>query len=191
MDMNETRIFGRGAAGIDPGQLVRQAMTFLESDRDAARRCLREASTLLGPEPPQSGSMMAGTALCGPGGLAPWQARQTFAYIEENISSRIAIAGLAGRLALSKSHFSRAFKQRVGLSPMQYVTLRRVERAKSLISSTRQPLAQIALICGFTDQSHLSRRFHELVGECPGKWRRSLERHSQQHADPITAIADQ
>jgi transcriptional regulator GlxA family with amidase domain len=188
--MNETRLIDRRAITTDPGHLVRQAMTLFESDRDAAWRCLTEASTLLGSGRSHSASQVPGVT-AQPGGLAGWQVRQTLAYIEDNLSSRIVIADLAGLLALSNSHFSRAFRQRTGIAPMQYVVLRRVERAKSLIRGTHQPLAQVALTCGFSDQSHLSRRFHGVVGVCPGKWRRGLDRDPPRHAGPITAFADQ
>jgi transcriptional regulator GlxA family with amidase domain len=67
----------------------------------------------------------------------------------------------------------RAFKHSVGLSPMEYVVARRVERAKAMISGTRVPLAEVALACGFADQAHLNRRFRDAVGISPGRWRRS------------------
>ena len=108
-----------------------------------------------------------------PGGLATWQARRTLAYIEANLASKMEIDDLANVVALSRSHFSRAFKRSVGFSPMEYVVVRRVERAKAMISGTREPLAEVALACGFADQAHLNRRFRDVVGISPGRWRRS------------------
>jgi AraC family transcriptional regulator len=95
------------------------------------------------------------------------------AYIEANLASKIEIGVLANVLALSRSHFSRAFKHSFGLPPMEYVTVRRVERAKAMISSTTEPLAEVAVACGFADQPHLNRRFRDLIGMSPGRWRRS------------------
>jgi AraC family transcriptional regulator len=83
------------------------------------------------------------------------------------------IEDLANVVALSRSHFSRAFKRTLGFSPMEYVVVRRVERAKAMISGTREPLAEVALACGFADQAHLNRRFRDIVGISPGRWRRS------------------
>jgi AraC family transcriptional regulator len=83
------------------------------------------------------------------------------------------IDDLANVVASSRSHFSRSFKHSVGLTPMEYVVVRRVERAKAMISSTREPLAEVALACGFADQAHLNRRFRDIVGISPGRWRRS------------------
>src|SRR6185312_17337988 len=108
-----------------------------------------------------------------PGGLARWQARRALAHIEENLGSKIAIRDLAGLVAFSKSHFSRAFKRSLGLSPMAYVARRRVERAKILMVSTDAQLTEIALACGFADQSHLNRSFRRVVGLSPGVWRRT------------------
>jgi AraC family transcriptional regulator len=56
---------------------------------------------------------------------------------------------------------------------MTYVFGRRVERAKSMLRGTRDQLTEIALSCGFADQSHLNRTFRRAVGMSPGLWRRS------------------
>lgn len=162
------------SASVQVGQLVRQAMTFFETDRKAAWRCLSDASSLLcGDE--QNGPEVDGPSLemLQPDGLATWQAGRTLAYIEANLASKMEIDDLAHVVALSKSHFSRAFRRSVGLPPMKYVVVRRVERAKTMIKSTREPLAEIALACGFADQAHLNRRFRDVVGVSPGRWRRS------------------
>ena len=122
----------------------------------------------------QSTGSLPGSSGIQPGGLANWQARRTLDYIEANLASKLGIGDLAEVVALSRSHFSRAFKCTLGLSPMEYVAVRRVERAKELISSTRERLAEVALACGFADQPHFNRRFRALIGMSPGRWRRSL-----------------
>jgi len=161
------------SASIRVGHLVRQAMTSFETDRKAAWRCLSDASMLLGTGVQDQEINAPSVDKLHPGGLATWQANRTLAYIEANLASRMEIADLANAVALSKSHFSRAFKHSVGFSPMEYVILRRVERAKAMISSTKEALADVALACGFADQAHLNRRFREIVGISPGRWRRS------------------
>jgi AraC family transcriptional regulator len=156
------------------GHLIRRAMTFLGTDRRAAWLCLRDASTLLGAEPQESSN--SAPALPNgfrPGGLARWQAMRAVAHIEVNLGSKIEIRELADLLALSKSHFSRAFKRSLGLSPMAYVAVRRVERAKVMMTSSAEQLTEIALACGFADQSHLNRSFRRRVGVSPGLWRRT------------------
>jgi AraC family transcriptional regulator len=161
------------SASTRVGHLVKQAMTFFETDRKAAWRCLSDASTLLGTDAEDSGVSAPSLQNVQPGGLANWQARRTLAYIEANLASKMGTGDLANVVALSRSHFSRAFKLSLGLSPMEYVVVRRVERAKAMISSTRERLAEVALACGFADQAHLNRRFRDLIGMSPGRWRRS------------------
>ena len=161
------------SASTRVGHLVKQAMTYLETDRKAAWRCLSDASTLLGADVEDSGVSAPGLGNVQPGGLANWQARRTLAYIEANLASKMGIGDLANVVALSRSRFSHAFKHSLGLPPMAYVAVRRVERAKAMISSTSDRLAEIALACGFADQAHLNRRFRDLIGMSPGRWRRS------------------
>jgi transcriptional regulator GlxA family with amidase domain len=155
------------------GHLVKQAMTYFETDRQAAWRCLSNASMLLSADADGAEAEHPSVQNIQPGGLASWQARRILAHIEANLASKLGVGELADVVALSKSHFSRAFKHSLGLPPMEYVVVRRVERAKSMISSTRDSLAEVALACGFADQSHLNRRFRDFIGMSPGRWRRS------------------
>jgi len=106
------------------------------------------------------------------GSLACRQAKRALEYIEAHLGSQIEIREIANLVALSKSHFSRTFKRSVGFSPRAYVSARRVERAKLMMRSTSERLSDIALICGFADQSHLNRHFRRIVGMSPGLWRR-------------------
>jgi len=157
--------------------LVRRAMSFFETDREAAWRCLNDASNLLGRESDEpSLELRAPADAPRRGGLPKWRSKQVLAYIEDNLGSKIAIGEMADCVALSKSQFSRAFKQSHGFSPMTYVATRRVERAKLMIASSRERLSDIALACGFADQAHLSRYFRRIVGISPGQWRRSVAR---------------
>jgi transcriptional regulator GlxA family with amidase domain len=163
------------SAAVRAEHLVRRAMTFFESDREAAWRCLSDASRLLGAESEQSSRGASGLQITvRPGGLANWQAKRALAYIEDNLGSKIEIREIANLVALSKSHFSRTFRHSLGSSPMAYVSMRRVERAKLMMTSTRERLTDIALTCGFADQSHLNRYFRRIVGMSPGLWRRNV-----------------
>ena len=95
-------------------------------------------------------------------------------YIEAHLDDRLTLADLAGVACLSPFHFSRSFKQAVGIGPQRYVIERRIERAKTLMRRTRQPLALIALEAGFTDQSHLTQVFCRATGMTPGRFRAAL-----------------
>jgi AraC-like DNA-binding protein len=105
-------------------------------------------------------------------GLAPWQLRRADAFIEAHLDGDPSIADLARECGLSASHFGRAFRQAVGMPPHQWLTKRRIERAKDLLRKGDSPLVEIALACGFVDQSHLTRTFTRHEGCGPGKWRR-------------------
>jgi AraC family transcriptional regulator len=151
----------------EANHLVRRAMTFFDTDPAAAWRCLNDASTLLGVETEPNTPRR--------GGLPTWRAKRALYYIEANLASKITIGDLADVVSLSKSHFSRAFKQSLGSCPMSYVATRRVELAKLMMTSSRERLSDIALACGFVDQPHLNRYFRRVVGMSPGLWRRRLQ----------------
>ncbi len=105
-------------------------------------------------------------------GLAPWQLRRARAFIEEHLGGDPSISDVARECRVSASHFARAFRQTVGMPPHQWLTKKRIERAKDLLLEGDIPLVQIALACGFVDQSHLTRAFARSEGYGPGKWRR-------------------
>ena len=60
--------------------------------------------------------------------------------------------------------FSRAFRASTGRSPYRWLTARRIAQAEILLRDTQLPLAEIAISCGFADQSHFSRVFHRAIG---------------------------
>jgi AraC-like DNA-binding protein len=105
------------------------------------------------------------------GGLSPGALRRVRMYIEEHLVERIRLADLAAVAGLSVYHFAREFKRTVGLSPHSYVTRRRVEGAQEMLASTDRPLSDVALACGFFDQSHLARHFREFAGVTPAEYR--------------------
>jgi AraC family transcriptional regulator len=106
------------------------------------------------------------------GGLAPWQIRKVASHIHENLDKSIQTRQLAEAVNLSASYFTRAFKVSFGVVPSLYVTRLRIERAQRLLVETKDPICQIALDCGFSDQAHLSKRFREYVQDTPHHWRR-------------------
>jgi AraC-like DNA-binding protein len=104
-------------------------------------------------------------------GLSRERLKRVYDYIEAHLDVRLTLADLSGVACLSPYHFSRSFKQAVGMGPQRYVMHRRVERAKALIRRTDQPLALIAQEVGFADQSHLTSVFRREIGVTPGHFR--------------------
>lgn len=92
-------------------------------------------------------------------------------YVAEHYTGPIAVEELAEQAALSASHFSRLFKETIGVSPHQFVLGYRVEQAKRMLGDPTRPLIDIALACGFSDQPHFSRTFSRATGQSPKAYR--------------------
>ena len=108
------------------------------------------------------------------GGLAPWQQREVTAYIKSHLVEPIRLATLAKRVGLSPYHFCRAFKQSLGISPLQYHSQRRIEHARSLLATTKASVTEIGLTLGYSETSSFSAAFHRTTGTTPTAFRRSL-----------------
>lgn len=117
------------------------------------------------------------------GGLAPWQARRVEDYVARNLGGRIKTTDLAQVAQLSASHFTRAFKETFGETPIGYVARRRMRYAQDLMLQSGERLSQIALTCGHCDQSHFTRVFRRKVGMSPRAWRQQFATQ-QAHAAP-------
>jgi AraC-like DNA-binding protein len=105
------------------------------------------------------------------GGLAPGAMRRIRQHVEERISDKISLHDMAAVSGLSASHFGRAFKQSMGMTPHRYLSERRVRRAAQLIQETPRPLSEVCLAVGCSDQSHFTRLFAQFMGETPGEFR--------------------
>ena len=92
-------------------------------------------------------------------------------YIEAHLTDDISLSDLALEAGLSKFHFSRLFKDVMGLPPHQYLTQRRIERAAHDLKQGHLTIAQIAHRFGFTDQSHFTRAFKQVKGITPKVFR--------------------
>ena len=100
-------------------------------------------------------------------GISGYRLKRVLAYVDEHIADDLSLAGLAGVAGLSISHFSASFRAAMGQSAHQYVTRRRVERARVLLKQGTQPISQIAIITGFAHASHLAFHMRRLLGASP------------------------
>jgi AraC family transcriptional regulator len=161
-DSSHTGVTAEAAGILDD---VRRAME--QNPEDARAAALRLVALLTLPAEAES----AGAR----GGLAPWQRRKVDRYLREHLEQPVRVDELAEQVPLSVSHFSRAFKETFGDTPHAYIIRLRLELAQKLMLATEDPLSQIALACGFANQSHLSKLFRRGVGETPSAWlRRNL-----------------
>jgi AraC family transcriptional regulator len=106
-----------------------------------------------------------------PRALAPRRLRRALDLIETRIADDIGLAEIADAAGLSPHHFARAFRAATGMPPYRYLTHRRIERAKQLMTETDACLAQIAFDCGFSSQGQFTTTFTRLSGISPGRWR--------------------
>jgi AraC family transcriptional regulator len=106
------------------------------------------------------------------GGLSSLQRRIASELLVAHLDGNIALRQVAEACELSVSHFARAFKQTFRKPPYKWLTERRVDRAIELMTNSRLPLADVAVRCGFADQSALNRSFKRIHGVSPGTWRR-------------------
>jgi AraC family transcriptional regulator len=104
--------------------------------------------------------------------LPPQKLRLIVEYIDSKLAENIALQALADVAQLNLFHFIRAFKQSTGASPHQFVLSKRIERARALLKTTELPVAQVALECGFSNQSHFTAAFHRATGVTPALFRR-------------------
>lgn len=90
-------------------------------------------------------------------------------FLLGNIQRGVGLIELASVVDFSPYHLLRAFRSVVGLTPHEFLTQMRVERAKFLLTSGHS-ISDVAVDTGFVDQAHLTRRFKALVGVTPGQY---------------------
>ena len=113
--------------------------------------------------------------------LQPWQEELAVRLLLSPASAPATIGTVAAACGISTAQFSRAFKNRFGVTPLSWRLSARVERAKVMMLETTLSLTDIALECGFTEQSHFNHIFLKRVGTSPSGWRRQ---HSAQATRP-------
>jgi AraC family transcriptional regulator len=118
----------------------------------------------------------------GTGGLSPQRERLVKHLILDRLGDSLEVSELASACALSRSHFSRAFKCSTGLSPQDWIRTQRLSRAKLLIRHTDLSLTQISLECGFCDQAHFCHMFTRSEGINPFAWRCQITKAQIPHA---------
>ena len=114
----------------------------------------------------------------GHGGMAPHRLRKAIALMDQHLAGeeegRIALRMVAREVGMSYFHFSRAFKQSMGMTATNYISERRIEFAKGLIKDTDLPISEIALRSGFSSQSHFTTSFRRVAGITPRAFRHAI-----------------
>ena len=108
------------------------------------------------------------------GGLSSRKLQTAIDYIETNLEEKIGLDALAKITQTSPYHFSRLFKQSTGITPYQYVIQQRIELGKQLLKKEELPIAEIAMMCGFANQSSFTTAFRKLVGVTPKAYQKEF-----------------
>lgn len=107
----------------------------------------------------------------GPVAVIPRWLRIAREYLEANFLHPISLAEIAGAAGVHRVHLSREFRRYFSTTVGEFLRRRRIEHACHLVSTTNTALAEIAMTCGFSDQSHFSATFRRQIGLTPARFR--------------------
>ncbi len=93
--------------------------------------------------------------------------RRAIDYIGENLSEPLTLSALADVAYMSPTYFSAVFKRLNGISPWEYITIKRVEKAVEMLKTTDLSKLEIAERCGFSGASNFYKMFRRITGKCP------------------------
>ena len=153
------------AARLGAAHALREAHVLKGADRLAVDEAFTAALTLLVRR--HSRSDARGRRL----GREVAPIRRARQFADESYMQDLTLNDLAAAAGLSRYYFLRAFRREVGVTPHAYLTGRRIAAAKTLLDG-EAPLSEVALACGFYDQSHFTRSFKGCTGVTPGQYRR-------------------
>ena len=93
--------------------------------------------------------------------------------IEEDLEQDVSLDLLEKVSGYDRWQLSRDFRSFLGTSPYRYLTLRRLDKARSMLLENAA-IADVAALCGFADQSHMGRQFKKTFGLSPKVWLRTV-----------------
>ncbi|MDL2400925.1 helix-turn-helix domain-containing protein [Rhizobium mayense] len=105
------------------------------------------------------------------GGLSAKSARRVQEYLHEHFAQKIHVAELAAVAGISSNHFILRFAKTFGMPPHRYLINLRLDFAEKLLVEGEVPIAEIAYLAGFSDQSHLATTMKRFRGRTPTELR--------------------
>ena len=108
-------------------------------------------------------------------GLPDWLLRSV-QFMQDNLAEEIYLEHVAKKAGMSKFHFCRTFKDYLGMTPMQYLMVNRIKKAKSLMSNYGTTITSVIYKVGFNDISEFNRQFKKVTGMTPSAFRESLRK---------------
>lgn len=108
-----------------------------------------------------------------PFGVLSQPVRDVIRYMARfyNEAGQLTFKRLCGISGFSPFHFARMFRRETGMSPMKFLDTYRIEKAKRVLASSNQPIAEVGRIVGIPNQFKFSRLFHKLAGCTPKRYR--------------------
>lgn len=113
-----------------------------------------------------------------PKGVGTWLPR-VLGYIESHLGDPIDVSDCARVAEYSLGHFQREFRNQTGLTPWQFITKRRMQRALVHLRQSDSTISDISRLCGFVDPLHFSRAFRKHFGSSPSQIRDRWENGEQ------------
>lgn len=95
-------------------------------------------------------------------------------YLNDHLEKDVSLETLSQRFGFTRNYLCDLFSSSVGISPIRYLTLLRIERAKEWLSSTTLPLKKISSLSGFNSPHHMWRIFQKEVGCSPSEFKKAL-----------------
>jgi len=92
-------------------------------------------------------------------------------YVMAHLGETIRVADLAALANLSVARFALYFQASTGVSPHQFVLNQRVQAAMGLLRDSPLPMAEVAVVCGFSSQQHMATVMRRLAGVAPSSVR--------------------
>ncbi|MFJ3486036.1 helix-turn-helix transcriptional regulator [Pseudomonas sp. NPDC090202] len=102
--------------------------------------------------------------------LAPWRVKKAKEMMISLMAQGCSIEQVARACAISRSHFSRAFKNATGLAPHDWFRQEQIRKAQVLLRMREISICCVAQECGFSDQSYFARVFKQFTGFSPRRW---------------------
>ncbi len=114
-----------------------------------------------------------------PGAKSPKSCAAARRYIDRHFKENVSLEQLAKLSHFNKYYLVHAFSRQYGVSPINYLILKRIEESKRLLIDTDHSLSQITNILGFSSLSYFSQSFRKLEGVSPMEYRKRHRIHTE------------